>query len=83
VSKSILGTNSPILGLATSYQEQIECHLRVASLLVCLAVGIMSLVGRIIFSCPWPNRNPEQAKHGNMEIQRNGPEIPPSFMRQN
>ena len=43
VSKAILGMVSPLLGLVTSYQEQIEWHLRVASLLVGLLVGIMSL----------------------------------------
>ena len=47
VSKAILGMASPLLGLVTSYQEQIEWHLRVASLLVGLAVGIMSLVGMV------------------------------------
>jgi hypothetical protein len=47
VSKAIVGMASPLLGLVTSYQEQIEWHLRVASLLVGLAVGIMSLVGMV------------------------------------
>jgi uncharacterized membrane protein len=47
VSKAILGMVSPLLGLVTSYQEQIEWHLRVASLLVGLAVGIMSLVSMV------------------------------------
>ena len=47
VSKAIVGTVSPLLGLVTSYQEQIEWHLRVASLLVGLLVGIMSLVGMV------------------------------------
>jgi len=44
VSKAIVGTVSPVLGVITSFQEQIEWHLRVASLLVGLAVGVMSLV---------------------------------------
>ena len=44
VSKAIVGIASPALGLITSFQEQIEWHLRVASLLVGLAVGLMSLV---------------------------------------
>ncbi len=44
VCKAFLGMASPFLGLVTSYQEQIEWHLRMASLLVGLAVGIMSLV---------------------------------------
>ena len=47
VSKAIVGMASPLLGLVTSYQEQIEWHLRVASLLVGLAVGIMSLVSMV------------------------------------
>lgn len=44
ISKAIVGIASPIIGVITSFQEQIEWHLRVASLLVGLAVGIMSLV---------------------------------------
>jgi hypothetical protein len=44
VSKAIVGIASPVLGVITSFQEQIEWHLRVASLCVGLAVGIMSLV---------------------------------------
>ena len=44
VFKAIVGIASPVLGVLTSFQEQIEWHLRVASLLVGLAVGIMSLV---------------------------------------
>jgi len=47
VSKAIVGTVSPLLGLVTSYQEQIEWHLRVTSLLVGLLVGILSLVSMI------------------------------------
>jgi hypothetical protein len=42
--KAVVGTASPVLGVITSFQEQIEWHLRVASLCVGLAVGIMSLV---------------------------------------
>ena len=44
VCKAIVGIASPALGLITSFQEQIEWHLRVASLLVGLAVGILSVV---------------------------------------
>jgi hypothetical protein len=33
-----------VVGVLTSVQEQIEWHLRIASLLVGLAVGILSLV---------------------------------------
>ena len=43
--KAILGTVSPLLGLITSFQEQIEWHLRILSLLVGLAVGVLSLIG--------------------------------------
>jgi uncharacterized membrane protein len=47
VSKAIVGIASPMVGLITSFQEQIEWHLRVASLLVGLAVGVMSLVAMV------------------------------------
>ena len=47
VSKAFFGMASPLLGLITSYQEQIEWHLRVGSLLVGLAVGIVSLVSMV------------------------------------
>ena len=43
--KAVVGTASPVLGVITSFQEQIEWHLRIASLLVGLAVGVMSLIG--------------------------------------
>jgi len=42
--KAIVGIASPVLGVITSLQEQVEWTLRVASLLVGLIVGIMSLV---------------------------------------
>ena len=45
VLKGIVGTVSPVLGVITSFQEQIERHLRIASLLVGLAVGVLSLIG--------------------------------------
>ena len=47
VSKAIVGIASPVVGVITSFQEQIEWHLRVASLCVGLAVGIMSLVAMV------------------------------------
>ena len=47
VSKAIVGIASPVLGVITSFQEQIEWHLRVASLCVGLAVGIMSLAAMV------------------------------------
>ena len=43
--KGIVGTASPVLGIITSFQEQIEWHLRITSLVVGLAVGVLSLVG--------------------------------------
>ena len=42
-----VGIASPVLGVITSFQEQIEWTLRVASLIVGLMVGIMSLVSMI------------------------------------
>ena len=47
VSKAIVGTVSPVLGVITSYQEQIEWHLRIVSLLVGLLVGILSLASMV------------------------------------
>ena len=47
VLKGIVGTVSPVLGVVTSFQEQIEWHLRIASLVVGLAVGILSLVAMV------------------------------------
>jgi len=47
VLKAIIGTVTPVLGVITSYQEQIEWHLRAASLLVGLAVGVQSLVSMV------------------------------------
>ena len=47
VSKAIVGIASPIVGVVTSMQEQIEWSLRVSSLVVGLLVGLMSLVGMI------------------------------------
>lgn len=46
-SKAIVGIASPVLGVLTSFQEQIEWHLRIASLVVGLAVGVMSLVALV------------------------------------
>lgn len=45
--KAIIGTVSPVLGVLTSFQEQIEWHLRIASLVVGLAVGVLSLIAMI------------------------------------
>ncbi|HBE23263.1 MAG TPA: hypothetical protein DDW21_07455 [Verrucomicrobiales bacterium] len=44
ITKAIVGIASPVVGVITSFQEQIEWHLRVSSLCVGLAVGVMSLV---------------------------------------
>lgn len=45
--KGIVGIASPLMGVITSFQEQMEWHLRIASLLVGLAVGVMSLVSMV------------------------------------
>jgi hypothetical protein len=47
ILKAIVGVASPVIGVITSLQEQIEWTLRVASLVVGLIVGIMSLVGMV------------------------------------
>jgi hypothetical protein len=47
ILKAIVGIASPVIGVITSLQEQVEWTLRVASLIVGLIVGIMSLVGMI------------------------------------
>ena len=47
VMKAFVGIASPMVGVITSYQEQLEWHLRVASLCVGLAVGVMSLVAMV------------------------------------
>ena len=39
-----VGTTTPVLGVITSMQEQIEWGLRVASLVVGLLVGLLSIV---------------------------------------
>ena len=44
-AKAIVGIASPVLGVVTSFQEQIEWHLRIASLLVGLLVGVLSVIG--------------------------------------
>lgn len=45
--KALIGMGSPALGVVTSFQEQIEWHLRVASLVVGVLVGLLSLVSII------------------------------------
>lgn len=47
IMKAIVGIASPVMGVITSLQQHIEWTLRVASLLVGLLVGIMSLVSMI------------------------------------
>ena len=42
-----VGIASPVLGVITSFQEQIEWTLRVASLIVGLMVGAMSLIAMV------------------------------------
>lgn len=46
-SKAIVGIASPVLGVITSLQEQIEWTLRVSSLVVGLLVGLISLVSMV------------------------------------
>ena len=43
--KGIVGTASPVLGVVTSLPEQVEWHLRIASLCVGLLVGVLSVIG--------------------------------------
>jgi hypothetical protein len=47
IMKAIVGIASPVMGVITSLQQHIEWTLRVASLLVGLLVGIMSLVSMV------------------------------------
>ena len=47
IFKAIVGVASPVIGVITSLQEQVEWTLRVASLIVGLIVGIMSLVSMV------------------------------------
>ena len=42
--EAVAGTASPVLGILTSFQEQIEWHLRIASLGIGLLVGVLSAV---------------------------------------
>ena len=44
VLEAVAGTTSPVRGVITSFQEQIEWHLRIASLAVGLLVGVLSAV---------------------------------------
>jgi hypothetical protein len=43
--KALVGTASPVLGVITSFQEQLEWHMRIASLVIGMLVGVLSLVG--------------------------------------
>ena len=45
--RGLVGTVSPLLGVVTSLQEQIEWHLRIASLVVGLMVGALSMMTMI------------------------------------
>jgi hypothetical protein len=40
---SVVGTLAPILGVVTSFQEQVEYGLRISGLVVGLIVGLLSL----------------------------------------
>jgi hypothetical protein len=46
--EKIIGVAAPLLGVITSFQEQVEFGLRVASLSVGLMIGLLSLF-RILF----------------------------------
>jgi predicted membrane-bound spermidine synthase len=43
--KALVGTASPVLGVITSFQEQLEWHMRIASLVIGMLVGVLSLIG--------------------------------------
>jgi hypothetical protein len=45
--KGLIGTLSPVVGVLTSLQEQVEWGLRVASLSVGLLVGVTSLISML------------------------------------
>ena len=47
IRDACVGTTTPVLGVITSMQEQIEWGLRVASLVVGLLVGILSTVSLV------------------------------------
>ena len=47
ILKAIVGVASPVIGIITSLQEQVEWTLRVASLIVGLMVGAMSLIAML------------------------------------
>jgi hypothetical protein len=49
--EKVIGITAPMLGLITSFQQEVEFGLRVASLSVGLAVGLISLF-RILFRNP-------------------------------
>lgn len=44
LAKGFIGTASPIIGVITSFQEQLEFFLRLGGLVVGLAVGIATFV---------------------------------------
>lgn len=47
VARAVVGIASPVMGVITSFQEQIEWHLRIVSLVVGLAVGLLSLAAML------------------------------------
>ena len=47
ITNAFVGVASPLLGVITSLQEQVKWTLRIASLCVGFAVGIMSLVSMV------------------------------------
>lgn len=44
LAKGIIGTASPVIGVITSFQEQLEFWLRFGGLVVGLAVGVATFV---------------------------------------
>lgn len=45
--KCLIGMGSPALGVVTSFQQQLEWHLRIVSLVVGLLVGLLTLISII------------------------------------
>lgn len=46
-TKTIFGVCAPVLGVLTSFQQEIEWHLRIISLVIGIIVGLLSMWGLI------------------------------------
>jgi hypothetical protein len=46
-TKTIVGVCAPALGVLTSFQQEIEWHLRIISLVIGIIVGLLSMWGLI------------------------------------